>query len=229
MGVDVWSSGLSAPEQDSAQSDDQLAHAESDSPDHVEVDAADKLSQLQLQCSTCQQCQLHAGRTKTVFGAGDSSADWMFVGEAPGKDEDLQGEPFVGRAGRLLTAMIGALGMQRQQVYIANVVKCRPPGNRDPEPEEIRQCMHFLQQQIELVQPKVMIALGLVSARLLLDIDQPLGQMRGKVYQYGSQSTPLIVTYHPAYLLRSPGMKARSWDDLWMARQIVNKQITEKT
>ena len=162
----------------------------------------------------CVQCGLQATRTQTVFGVGNRSADLLVVGEAPGADEDRQGEPFVGRAGVLLNAMLRALGRPRETVFIANVLKCRPPGNRDPNPEEVRCCLPYLHRQIALLQPKLMLAVGRIAAQNLLATETPIGKLRGSVHRFGSAGTPLIVTYHPAYLLRSPGEKRKAWDDL---------------
>lgn len=173
--------------------------------------------------ATCEKCALHRTRTNTVFGVGNPQADWFFVGEAPGYNEDLQGEPFVGRAGKLLDLMIAALGMRRAQVFIANIIKCRPPDNRDPLPKEIAQCEPYLHQQLAVVQPKVIVALGRVSAQALLKTEQALGKLRGQTHAYGPTQIPLVVTYHPAYLLRSPGQKAAAWEDLWHAREIARQ------
>jgi DNA polymerase len=167
----------------------------------------------------CAQCGLHATRTQTVFGVGSRSAQWMFVGEAPGADEDAQGEPFVGRAGQLLNAMLFAIGLKRQEVYIANVLKCRPPGNRDPQPNEVEQCEPYLIRQIELIQPRLIVALGRHAAHSLLKTDLPLAKLRGQRLSY--HGTPLIVTYHPAYLLRSPTDKRKAWEDLCLAKAIL--------
>ena len=179
------------------------------------------LESLRQQVNDCTACELAQSRTRAVFGEGPESADWLFVGEAPGQQEDRQGKPFVGRAGGLLTQMLLALGQPREQVFIANVLKCRPPNNRDPLPKEIRACEVYLLKQIELVRPRVMVALGRISAQALLDTDQPLGKLRGRVHHYGPSRTPLIVTYHPAYLLRQPADKGKVWADLLLAhRQI---------
>lgn len=169
--------------------------------------------------SQCTRCRLHATRTQTVFGVGDRRASWLFVGEAPGADEDRQGEPFVGRAGQLLNAMLFALGLKREEVYIANVLKCRPPGNRDPQPDEVGHCEPFLIQQIGLIRPRLIVALGRHAAHSLLKTEAPLSKLRGQRLSY--QGTPLVVTYHPAYLLRNPADKARAWTDLCLARAIV--------
>jgi len=172
--------------------------------------------QLRQRVSDCTACKLRAGCTQTVFGVGDEKADWLFVGEGPGADEDALGEPFVGQAGKLLDNMLLAIKLKRgENVYIANIVKCRPPGNRNPEAEEIATCLPYLQRQIELIQPKVIIALGKVASNALLGKDATLASLRGKPHDF--RGTPLIVTYHPAYLLRSPSEKAKAWQDLLLA------------
>jgi len=178
---------------------------------------------LQEMVAACTRCGLHATRTQTVFGVGNRGARWMFIGEAPGAEEDKQGEPFVGRAGQLLTSMLKALGFRREDVYIANVLKCRPPGNRDPRPEEARACRGYLERQIELVSPTLIVAVGRIAAQNLLATDTPLGKMRGKVHALGARRWPLVVTYHPAYLLRSPGEKRKAWQDLLFARQVFGR------
>ena len=178
---------------------------------------------LQQQVAACQLCALHGSRTQTVFGVGDQQADWLFIGEAPGAEEDRRGEPFVGRAGKLLTAMLRALGMMREQVYIANILKCRPPGNRDPRAEEAEQCTAYLDQQIELLSPRIIVALGRIAAQWLLSSSAPLGRLRGRSYRYGPRAIPLVATYHPAYLLRSPGQKGKAWEDLKLAQRIVEE------
>ncbi len=168
----------------------------------------------------CQACKLCATRTQTVFGVGSEQSPLMIVGEGPGADEDASGEPFVGRAGKLLDEMLKAIGRSRVQadpakaVFIANVVKCRPPGNRDPQPDEVDACRRYLDRQIELVQPKLIVALGRIAAQRLLETDEPLSKLRGPLHQYGPTQTRGLVTYHPAYLLRSPREKAKSWEDL---------------
>jgi DNA polymerase len=171
---------------------------------------------LKARVAGCTDCPLHAKRNKTVFGVGDENADWLFVGEGPGADEDAQGEPFVGQAGRLLDSMLAAIGLKRgANVYIANILKCRPPGNRNPEPHEAMQCEPYLHRQIELIRPKLIIALGKVAAAKLLASDASVASLRGKVHQY--RGIPLIVTYHPAYLLRTLPDKAKAWADLCFA------------
>jgi DNA polymerase len=168
----------------------------------------------------CTRCTLHQTRNRVVFGVGDREARWMVIGEAPGADEDRQGEPFVGRAGQLLNEMLRAAGVDRGQVYIANVLKCRPPENRDPKPEEAGSCEPFLTRQIELVRPRLLLAVGRIAAQALLHTDTPIGRLRGQVHHYAPTGTPLVVTYHPAYLLRSPGQKRRAWEDLLLARSV---------
>jgi DNA polymerase len=169
----------------------------------------------------CVACPLHRTRTQTVFGVGDANADWLFVGEGPGAEEDAKGEPFVGQAGRLLDNMLAAIDLKRGQgVYIANVVKCRPPSNRNPEAREMDCCEPYLARQIELIQPKLIVALGRVSANHLLQTDASIASLRGRVHQY--RGTPLVVTYHPAYLLRSLQEKAKAWVDLCFARETLD-------
>jgi uracil-DNA glycosylase family 4 len=168
--------------------------------------------------AACRACDLCKTRTQTVFGVGNTRAEWLVIGEAPGAEEDRQGEPFVGRAGQLLNAMLLAIGLPRETVFIANVLKCRPPGNRDPRPEEVSRCLPFLSAQIALLQPKILLAVGRIAAQNLLATDSPLSRLRGKVHRFGELETPLIVTYHPAYLLRTPGDKRKAWEDLKFAR-----------
>jgi uracil-DNA glycosylase family 4 len=176
---------------------------------------------LESMVSSCERCGLSQQRTQTVFGVGDQQADWMLIGEAPGAEEDQQGEPFVGRAGQLLNRMLTAIGLQRQQVYIANIVKCRPPDNRDPHVDEIRACSAYLKRQIELVRPRVILVLGRVAAHNLLGTDEALGRLRGAPHIYEDTGIPVIVTYHPAYLLRKPVDKRKSWEDLKLAATLV--------
>ena len=171
----------------------------------------------------CRRCKLHAlGRRQIVFGVGNPSADLMFVGEAPGADEDVQGEPFVGRAGQLLTRIIEAIGLKREDVYIANVIKCRPPGNRNPEPDEVEQCEPFLFRQIDAIKPKVIVALGKFAAQSLLKTAEPITKLRGREYKY--RDAILMPTYHPAYLLRNPSAKRDVWADMKRVRDILNEQ-----
>lgn len=185
------------------------------------VESADALAglgwaELKERVRDCQLCRLRGGCTQTVFGVGDEKARWLFVGEGPGADEDAQGEPFVGQAGKLLDNMLLAMQLKRgQNVYIANVVKCRPPGNRAPEPDEVAACFPYLQRQIALLQPRVIVALGKTAATALLGREATLGSLRGQLHAYGG--IPLVVTYHPAYLLRTPADKAKAWQDLCLA------------
>ncbi len=176
---------------------------------------------LKAQVETCKACSLHQTRTQTVFGVGNQNADLMIIGEAPGADEDRQGEPFVGRAGLLLNAMLKAIGLERGAVFIANVLKCRPPGNRDPHVDEASCCEPFLLRQIELVRPKVILAVGRVAAQNLLKSDAAVGSLRGREHPLGEAKVPLVVTYHPAYLLRSPDQKGKAWQDLLRARRLL--------
>jgi uracil-DNA glycosylase family 4 len=177
-------------------------------------------AELESQVAGCRRCVLHETRTRTVFGTGNRAADWMIIGEAPGADEDRQGEPFVGRAGQLLTAMLAAIGLRREEVFITNILKCRPPGNRDPLPAEVSCCHEYLERQIELVDPALLLVVGRIAAHNLLQTDLPIGRLRGRVHRYGTAGIPLVVTYHPAYLLRSPLEKRRAWEDLQLARQL---------
>jgi uracil-DNA glycosylase len=177
--------------------------------------------QLKERVASCTDCALHEKRNKTVFGVGDENADWLFVGEGPGADEDAQGEPFVGQAGRLLDNMLTAINLNRgANVFIANVVKCRPPGNRNPAPQEAHACEPYLHRQIELIRPKLIIALGKVAVSNLLATDASIASLRGRIHQY--RGIALIVTYHPAYLLRSLPDKAKAWADLCFAVRVMN-------
>ena len=172
----------------------------------------------------CTACKLAATRTQGVLGVGDRNADWLIIGEAPGADEDAQGEPFVGQAGKLLDAMLAAVGLKRgDNVYITNVLKSRPPGNRNPEPDEVAACRPYLLAQIELIQPRMILALGRFAAQSLLDTDEAIARLRGRVHRF--QNVPLVVTYHPAYLLRNLPDKARAWEDLCLARRTMQSLV----
>jgi uracil-DNA glycosylase len=188
----------------------------------VHLSSADVLEALRVEIGPdCQRCKLHTlGRKQVVFGVGNPDADLMFVGEAPGADEDIQGEPFVGRAGQLLTKIIEAIGLARSDVYIANVIKCRPPGNRNPEPDEVERCEPFLFRQIDMVKPKVIVALGKFAAQSLLKTNDPITRMRGREYRF--RSATLIPTFHPAYLLRNPSSKREVWEDMKRVRAILS-------
>jgi uracil-DNA glycosylase len=181
--------------------------------------AAPAWQELAEEVNRCTRCELHRTRTRAVLGVGDPHAQWLVVGEAPGADEDRQGEPFVGRAGQLLDAMLNAIGLRRgDNVYIANILKSRPPNNRDPTPTEVAACLPYLTRQIELIRPRLILAVGRIAMQNLLDTQVSLGRMRGQLHEFGSLRTPLIVTYHPAYLLRSPADKRKAWQDLKFAR-----------
>ncbi|MES9839774.1 MAG: uracil-DNA glycosylase [Candidatus Thiodiazotropha endolucinida] len=181
----------------------------------------DDWQELQQSVKRCKVCGLRAGCTQTVFGVGNPQAELLVIGEAPGADEDRQGEPFVGRAGQLLNGMLLAMGYKREAVFIANIVKCRPPNNRDPKPEEALSCEPYLQRQIELIKPKVILAVGRISAQNLLKTDIAVGKLRGRIHSFGNQGIPLVVTYHPAYLLRSPEQKGKAWQDLQLALSVL--------
>jgi uracil-DNA glycosylase len=179
--------------------------------------------ELRARVAACTRCSLSATRTQTVFGVGNPHADWLIVGEAPGAEEDRRGEPFVGRAGQLLNSMLHAIGLAREQVYIANVLKCRPPGNRDPGPSETAECLPYLERQIALLKPKIMLAVGRIAAQNLLGTEKTLGALRQQVHRFGLSQVPLVVTYHPAYLLRTPTEKRKAWEDLKFARDVISR------
>ena len=180
---------------------------------------------LQQEVAHCTTCDLHLTRMNTVFGVGDTTTDLMIIGEAPGQEEDRQGQPFVGRAGQLLTQMLMAIGFTREKVFIANILKCRPPNNRDPQVDEVVHCAGFLKRQIEWIQPKLILSVGRISAHNLLQKTEAIGKLRGKVYQHPEFGIPVIVTYHPAYLLRSPQEKIKSWNDLVLAKRILQDTV----
>lgn len=190
-------------------------------------DRAAALRAIREDLGDCTRCPLHRqGRKQIVFGTGNACADLMFIGEAPGADEDEQGVPFVGRAGQLLNNMIAAMGLKREDVYIANIIKCRPPGNRTPVPEECATCSPFLLRQIDVIQPQVIVALGAVAAKTLLAVNESMGALRGRWYEF--HGTPLAVTYHPAYLLRDPRQKAEAWKDLQMVMKRMGLRMPKK-
>ncbi len=216
LGIDVW-----VPREQGGQS----------VPDLVEVtvtadDPAPDWTELQASVAGCTRCQLHQSRTQTVFGVGNRHADWMIIGEAPGAEEDRRGEPFVGRAGKLLDEMLRAVGLDRGSVFITNILKCRPPGNRDPAADEAAACRDYLERQIELIRPRLILAVGRIAAQQLLHTDSTLGRLRGRAHSLHNGQVPLVVTYHPAYLLRSPAQKRKVWEDLCLARQIVQELST---
>jgi len=204
MGIDVW------VQRDAAETG---ADEEAGAPAHG-LD----WPELRDCVSNCTRCELSQSRTNTVFGVGNPEADWMIIGEAPGAEEDRRGEPFVGRAGQLLDQMLLAIGQTRGDVFIANILKCRPPNNRDPKPAEVTACREYLERQIALIQPRIILAVGRIAAQNLLGSDEPVGRLRGRQHDLGG--TPLVVTYHPAYLLRSPSQKAKSWSDLCLAARL---------
>jgi DNA polymerase len=184
--------------------------------------AAEALVAVRTDLGDCTRCKLHGlGRRQIVFGVGNPEAELMFVGEAPGADEDVQGVPFVGRAGQLLTKIIEAIGLKREDVYIANVIKCRPPGNRNPEQDEVETCEPFLFRQIDIIKPKVVVALGTFAARALLRTLDPISRLRGRVYEY--RGAKLVPTFHPAYLLRNPGSKRDVWEDMKLVRRLLRE------
>jgi len=216
MGIDVWLPRDSV---------------ESETVDVAEDDSAvaDDMGWIELQrcVADCKRCELATSRTNTVFGVGNQDADWMIIGEAPGAEEDHRGEPFVGRAGKMLDAMLRAVGLRRESVFIANILKCRPPNNRDPKPPEAAACRDYLERQIALVQPKIILAVGKIAAQNLLGCDDPLGRMRDRPHELNG--IPLVVTYHPAYLLRSPSQKRKSWNDLCLARRLMSDRAEAVT
>jgi uracil-DNA glycosylase family 4 len=212
LGIDVWVPS----DQLELDVDDAAAVA---APNAANLD----WPELRETVAACTRCPLHESRTQTVFGVGNMSADWLIIGEAPGAEEDRRGEPFVGRAGQLLDEMLRAAGQSRDQVFIANILKCRPPNNRDPEVDEAIACRGYLERQIALLKPKIILAVGRVAAQQLLASDIPVGKLRGKLHRFGD--IPMVVTYHPAYLLRSPSQKRKSWQDLCMAMDVAAESL----
>lgn len=222
MGIQVWEERKEGRRETSPEeSNSDLSSSIASHPSSVasgDLYSGLNWSQLSEQVAECQACrELVANRTQTVFGVGNRDADCFVIGEAPGAEEDRQGEPFVGRAGQLLNAMLAAIGLRREQVYIANILKCRPPNNRDPKPEEAEACDAFLQRQIGLVQPKIVLVVGRIAAQNLLKTTTPISKLRGQVHRLVS-GVPVVATYHPAYLLRSPQEKRKAWFDLCLAR-----------
>ena len=211
MGIDVWlPRGAEEPV-------DPVGGPSDPNDFAAEAAPTEDWEELRACVAGCTRCELSQSRTNTVFGVGNPDADWMIIGEAPGAEEDRQGEPFVGRAGKLLDQMLIAIGESRESVFIANILKCRPPNNRDPKPDEAASCREYLNNQIALVRPKIILAVGRIAAQNLLGTDDPVGRMRGRSYDL--DGIPLVVTYHPAYLLRSPSQKQKSWSDLCLAAQ----------
>src|SRR5215475_13359342 len=196
-------------------------------PAEPDAAVAARWEALRSEVRNCTRCPLHLTRTQGVLGVGPKRSDWLVVGEAPGAEEDRRGEPFVGAAGQLLDAMLRAIGLDRStNVYIANILKSRPPNNRDPKPEEVAACLPYLVRQIALLQPKLILAVGRIAAQNLLGTEAPLGRLRGQVHRFGELNTPLVVTYHPAYLLRTPADKRKAWEDLKFARNLF-QQLTQ--
>ena len=219
MGVDVWvRRGLKGAGAPSAALGGGARVLDMPEADIVALD----WEALRARVLACTRCELHKQRTQAVFGVGDRAARWLIIGEAPGADEDRQGEPFVGRAGKLLNNMLLAIGLRREEVYIANIVKCRPPNNREPAPEEAQACAPYLARQIALLKPKIILALGRIAAQNLLKTDRPVGTLRGQRFYYEQTDIPIAVTYHPAYLLRSPQEKRKAWQDLLAAKQLIS-------
>ncbi len=249
IGIDVWvrrpggplgalevpdraEAGVAAAEPDAQSFHPVAALVESEpapAPTPVPAGAAESWQALRAEILSCTRCSLHTTRTQGVVGVGPQRTDWMVIGEAPGAEEDRRGEPFVGRAGQLLDAMLRAIGLDRRaNVYIANVLKSRPPNNRDPRPEEVAACLPYLMRQIALLQPRLMLAVGRIAAQNLLATDMPLGRLRGQVHYFGELNTPLIVTYHPAYLLRTPADKRKAWEDLKFARSTFQRLASQE-
>lgn len=199
-----------------------VTHLRIEQASQVQEKPTVSLEQIRDDLGDCKRCKLHSGRRNIVFGTGNSDADLMFVGEAPGADEDLQGLPFVGRAGQLLTRIIEAIGLRREQVYIANILKCRPPGNRDPQPDEVESCEPFLFRQIEAVHPMIIVALGRYAAQTLLRSTTPISKLRGRFVEY--RGGLLIATFHPSYLLRNPSAKREVWEDMKKVRSTLQAQ-----
>jgi uracil-DNA glycosylase family 4 len=231
LGIDVWvpKTPVAAPQAAAARAPEAVPQA---APPHDAVtdpgSAVDGWEALRTEVLRCTRCSLHSGRTQGVFGVGNPHAEWMVIGEAPGAEEDRRGEPFVGRAGQLLDAMLRAIGLSRSQnVFIANVLKSRPPNNRDPRPEEVAACLPFLRRQIEIVRPRLLLAVGRIAAQNLLGTEESLSRLRGRVHRFGELNTPLVVTYHPAYLLRSPADKRKAWEDLKFARSVFRQLTAE--
>jgi uracil-DNA glycosylase len=223
IGIPVWKLRATVGDVSPEDGDTPAPVAPAAAPRSALAPAADVWTELAERVRACTQCALHKTRTQTVFGVGRRDAELLVIGEAPGADEDRQGEPFVGRAGQLLNAMLRAIGLPRSEVYIANILKCRPPNNRDPQPDEASCCTGYLTRQIELVRPRVLLAVGRIAAQWLLQTDTPIGRLRGRVFNYGDTGTPLVVTYHPAYLLRSPLSKATAWKDLCTVKDLLSQ------
>jgi len=215
MGISVWVPRASGFREQLQSSEALIDNAVPE----ASASATDNWDELQAEVASCTKCSLCATRTQTVFGSGNKHADWMLVGEAPGQHEDEQGQPFVGKAGLLLTEMLRAIGLAREEVFITNILKCRPPNNRDPLAGEVESCNDYLQRQQKLIQPKIILAVGRIAAQTLLKTDEPMSRLRGKVHTFNN--TPVVVVYHPAYLLRSLPEKRKAWRDLQLAMHTV--------
>ncbi len=231
MGIQTWS--LRQPQ--SRPADETLTPTDADARQTMQTESivvqanepsvvATDWAGLKAEVSACSRCELCQQRSQTVFGTGNRQADWLVIGEAPGTEEDVQGEPFMGPSGKLLNQMLLAVGLKREDVYIANIVKCRPANDRDPRAAEAAACEPYLKQQIALIQPKLIFAMGRIAAQNLLQSDQKVGDMRGQKFAYGDSKTALIVSYHPAYLLRMPSAKRKAWQDLLFARRVINNE-----
>jgi len=227
LGIDLWVP-RQAPASPAAVAPPAARQSPAAAPPPADPAATAALWQaLRAEVRSCTRCALSATRTQAVFGVGPERCDWLVIGEAPGAEEDRRGEPFVGAAGQLLDKMLAAIGLDRKSnVYIANVLKSRPPNNRDPKPEEVAACLPYLARQIALLKPRIMLAVGRIAAQNLLNTQAPLGRLRGQVHHFGELNTPLVVTYHPAYLLRTPADKRKAWDDLKFARNVY-QQLTQ--
>lgn len=224
MGIDVWISRNPVPDEEKPPVIEQPAPpvpnavlTSAEPRPSIALSEAESWDLLQSEVAQCRKCSLCESRTQTVFGSGNRQTEWMIIGEAPGQQEDLQGQPFVGNAGALLTEMLRAIGLGREEVYIANILKCRPPGNRDPKPEETASCRDYLNRQLALIRPKIILAVGRIAAQTLLATDEPLARLRGKIHTLNG--IPLVVVYHPAYLLRNLPDKKKAWADLQFALQ----------
>jgi len=222
MGIPVWKSRRSLPF--AKQIEREIAVSEVVF-EETQISSAEDWELLQHQVRQCTACELYQTRKNTVFGVGDFNADWMIIGEAPGESEELAGEPFVGQAGHMLSQMLLAIGVSREKVFIANILKCRPPNNRDPKQDEVYCCQDFLKQQIKLIKPKVILAVGRVAAQNLLHTKETISHIRGNTYTLQETEIPLVATYHPAYLLRSPTEKSKAWVDLVLAKKVLEGRL----
>lgn len=217
MGVEVWRLKGSEFDKNDAKMKKQIIKPKCD-----QNIAQSSWEELSLTVNSCQLCELCKSRSQVVFGVGNKNADLMLIGEAPGANEDLKGEPFVGRAGMLLNSMLRSINLRREDVYIANILKCRPPNNRDPSSLEVKLCTPYLLEQINLIKPKLIVAVGRIAAQFLLNTDESMGNLRNNKYYYGQHKTPLLVIYHPAYLLRSPQEKKKAYSDMLLIQNAIS-------